>query len=611
MEELVGKLWDRWIRRVAYRGHPEAGVALDELERGLAVFFRGLGGDSGLQIAATMAGAHGVRRGLVQRLAGTGTHAHLSWRDATALRLPPVIDLFPRREHNRYLYIWLAALHTAPDFPDTQWFYGSQLKTLDVLARFPGLGRVYERLAQACLELRPDPDRLPAADGAAERAIRLALLSPGSIEILPCGRQAPDPVPLWPHPRPPSPLDKRRRAGAEDAAASPAAGRRDSSRDNKRRHAERVDTPENKAPLLLYRFESIFTHGEFVNLNRGLDEDEDGADKRRRADDMEVLSIARGGTRAAALRFDLDLPPEDDGERVLESGVLLPEWDYRRHRLLQDQCRLLHRQAAAAPAQPLPERLRPTARRLRAQFEQLLPQRQRLYRQADGDEPDLEAYVNYCGERRGRGIAPEPRLYSAAVACRRDLACLLLADLSLSTDAWISDEQRVIDVIRDSLWLFSESLAAARDRFAICGFSSRRREHIRFTTLKDFAENYTQSVSGRIAAIKPGFYTRMGAAVRQATRLLGRERNQRRLLLLLSDGKPNDLDRYEGRYGVEDTRAAIQEARRQGVHPFCVTIDTRGADYLPHMFGAGAYTVIRDPHQLPRQLPALYARLTR
>jgi nitric oxide reductase NorD protein len=103
----------------------------------------------------------------------------------------------------------------------------------------------------------------------------------------------------------------------------------------------------------------------------------------------------------------------------------------------------------------------------------------------------------------------------------------------------------------------------------------------------------------------------MGAALRYARRLLEAEPAERRLLLLLSDGKPNDLDRYEGRYGIEDTRQAVRAARQGGIQPFCVTVDARGNDYLPYLFGSGGYVVIRDPRELPRKLPLLYARLTR
>ena len=191
------------------------------------------------------------------------------------------------------------------------------------------------------------------------------------------------------------------------------------------------------------------------------------------------------------------------------------------------------------------------------------------------------------------------------------MVCLLLADLSLSTDTYVDDHHRVIDVIRDSLYLFAESLSATGDRFGLYGFSSRKRDPVRFHKIKGFEQPYGNEVRGRIAAIRPGYYTRMGAAIRHARNLLAREPGERRLLLLLSDGKPNDIDSYEGRYGIEDTRQSIQETRAAGLQPFCVTVDEKGNDYLPYLFGGDGYLVIRRPQELPRKLPLLYARLTR
>jgi nitric oxide reductase NorD protein len=241
----------------------------------------------------------------------------------------------------------------------------------------------------------------------------------------------------------------------------------------------------------------------------------------------------------------------------------------------------------------------------------LAPVRSWLRAQQDGEEVDLDAWVQHAADRLAGTPAAERGLYRAQTNPQRDLACLLLADLSLSTDAYASDHARVIDVIRDSLFLFSEALSATGDRFAMYGFSSLRRSHVRFHRLKSFDERYDAAARGRIAAIKPGYYTRMGAAIRQASTLLTQQPNAQRLLLLLTDGKPNDLDRYEGRYGIEDTRVALHEARQLGLRPFCVTIDTDASDYLPHLFGAGGYAVIRKPEQLPHELPRLYAQMTR
>ena len=165
-------------------------------------------------------------------------------------------------------------------------------------------------------------------------------------------------------------------------------------------------------------------------------------------------------------------------------------------------------------------------------------------------------------------------------------------------------------MIRDSLFLFSEALQATGDRFALYGFSSRRRDHVRFHALKDFTSRYDNQVRGRIQAIRPGYYTRMGAAIRHATNLIDREPSRQKLLLLLTDGKPNDLDKYEGRYGVEDTRKAVHEALERGVRPFCVTIDEKAGDYLPYLFGSASYILVRNASELPSKLPLLYARLT-
>jgi nitric oxide reductase NorD protein len=165
-------------------------------------------------------------------------------------------------------------------------------------------------------------------------------------------------------------------------------------------------------------------------------------------------------------------------------------------------------------------------------------------------------------------------------------------------------------VIRDSLMLFGEALSSTGDQFAFYGFSSLKRNFVRFHEIKAFDRPLDSLARGRIAALKPGYYTRMGAAVRRSTQLLEKVPANRRLMIILSDGKPHDIDLYEGRYGIEDTRMALIEARELGIKPFCVTIDREGAGYLPHLFGPAGYTIVRKPEDLPDRLPLLYAQLT-
>jgi nitric oxide reductase NorD protein len=346
-----------------------------------------------------------------------------------------------------------------------------------------------------------------------------------------------------------------------------------------------------------------------VRVNRAFDEDED-PNAKDAARDLDQLSLIRDGeTAKSRVKFDLDLPSAAEDDTPIGPGISLPEWDYRKEVMLEKHCLLQPMIASDAEPASLPASLAATAKKLRGQFAALAPQRRWLKAQPDGPELDIDACVRNLGDRSS-GHTPETGGYLAQARCERDLACLLLADLSMSTDAPISDNHRIIDVIRDSLLLFSEALTATGDRFGIYGFSSLRRQRIRFHLLKDFNQRYDGLARGRILAIKPGFYTRMGAAIRQAASILAEQAAGRRLLLIITDGKPNDLDVYDSRYGIEDTRMAVHEARRMGLTPFCVTIDREAGTYLPYLFGPAGFCVIRKPEELPRRLPLLYVQLT-
>lgn len=612
MEETVGAFWHKIITRAAQKHYPQAAVGLDEINKTAGIFFRALGGDSGLRIGTAAATEHGSRRSLLQRIAGSGEKIELTWLDDDTLRLPARLDIFPQRSLNRDLYLWLIALAASEETSGDSWVERSQQATLDILERFPGMLPRYRRLVEATLALRPDPSTLPDDEAEVERAIRTALEHPGSIARLPRAGRPPHPVHLWLHPNPPQGA-----AGlSQDGSSAPPPpqegnGSRKKEADERRRQAERVDMPENRNPFMLrFRAESIFSWAEYVKANRPTEEDSDSG-KDPAADDLDHLSVAQDGKSVASrLRFDLDLPSAAQDDQPLGNGVLLPEWHYRKQILQPNHCRLQPMIAGHAEPCALPHRLAATARRIRSQFEALTPARVWIKGQFDGAEPDLDACVQFTADKMA-GQAPERGLYRAHHYRDRDLACLLLADLSLSTDAWVSDSARVVDVIRDSLYLFSEALSATGDRFGLYGFSSLKRENVRFHVIKDFKEKYHAGVRGRIAAIKPGYYTRMGAAIRHASQLLAKQRATQRLLLIITDGKPNDLDQYEGRYGIEDTRMALVEARKMGLRPFCVTIDEKAGSYLPHLFGVGGYVVIRKPSELPKQLPLLYAQLTR
>ncbi len=610
MEEWVGQLWHKLVTRAASCEYPQAAVSLQQMRQPVALMFRALGGEGGLRVEAANETQHGARRSLMHRIAGSGKHIELAWRDEETLRLPTQIACFEQRELNRQLYLWLAALAANSGQYRGDWLQRNVAATAAVLHLYPGFAGRYRTLVAAHLKQRPPADTLPVDEAAREAVIQRYLLKPeAQLSPLPPAGRAPQPVPLWLHPEPPQPAVERV-AGDDEEDEENGQSHSKELESDKRRRGEHVEMGDGRDGLLAFRLESLFTRADYAGVDRTSEENED-EDARSALEDIDVLSMARDRKRAASrLRFDLDLPPEDNDDIRLGDGIALPEWDFRRQALIADYCRLQPMLARHAEPVALPDRLRVKARRLRSLFEMLKPRRIWLNAQPDGSELDINAVIDHTTDRLRGTRAAEADMFRSFSNAERDLSCLLLADLSLSTDAHVNNEQRVIDVIRDSLFLFSEALAGSGDRFALYGFSSRRRNHVRYHILKAFNECYAAEVNGRIQAVKPGYYTRMGAAIRYSTEILGQQLSSQKLLLILTDGKPNDLDRYEGRYGIEDTRMAVREASRRGIRPFCVTIDEKASDYLPYLFGSRSYMLVRNAGELPAKLPLLYARLT-
>lgn len=253
-------------------------------------------------------------------------------------------------------------------------------------------------------------------------------------------------------------------------------------------------------------------------------------------------------------------------------------------------------------------------KRLRRSFEALRPDaRQRTRRLVDGDELDIDAAIEARVVARAGG-SPSDRVYARRAPIVRDVCSAFLVDLSSSTNEVVDvGGKRIIDVEKEALVCISEALDALGDRFGIFGFSGYGRDHVAFYVAKEFDEPLDDAVRARVGGLRWKMENRDGAAIRHATRRLLEQPARRRLLFLLSDGRPLDCgcDRYFDRYAQEDTRVALREARRAQVHPFCLTVDPRGSDYLETMYGRGAYTVVERVDALPSRLPALYRRLTR
>ena len=306
------------------------------------------------------------------------------------------------------------------------------------------------------------------------------------------------------------------------------------------------------------------------------------------------------------------LCPETDPDQVWkgtyheEGALLYNEWDHARRHYRKNWCVLREREVQPQYNDFVDQTLHKYGglrKSLRRTFEVLRGEDRLLKKQPHGDDIDIDALVEaYADVTSGREMSS--RVFTKMHKVERNIAVMLMVDMSGSTKGWINDAER------ESLVLLCEVLETLGDRYAIYGFSGMTRKRCELFRIKRFDEPYDAQVRARISGILPQDYTRMGVAIRHLTKLLNEVEARTKLLLTLSDGKPDDYTGYRGEYGIEDTRQALLEARRDGIHPFCITIDDLAGDYLPHMYGAVNYVVIDHVKKLPLKVSDIYRRLT-
>jgi nitric oxide reductase NorD protein len=513
-----------------------------------------------------------------------------------------------------------------------------------LVVEFPGLTADLHEARKAERRMRPAASQLTACEQEVERLLDLVLASPPAIlpATLPDTKRPDETlewaartaaslaarlgryrglraVAVWGHICPSPTVSARPRAAVPEDGLAPPPGR---ARTLIRRPRVRDDPEDEDDPQLgmwMVQLDDPKEHVEDpMGLQRPADRDAE-ADADELADSVSELEEARLAAVPGAPTEILasEDPPDRRAAEALPGraavGLEYPEWDYRLG--AYHLRRALVRERPAAPGDPAwAERVRRRHARelaeVRRRFERLRSQRERLPRQLDGDDLDLEAFVTGWADARAGGTV-EDRLYERVRPGRRDVAISLLVDVSGSTDSWIADERRIIDVEKEALLLVCEALDALGDRYNLLAFSGEGPRGVDLRLLKGFGERYGATVRERIAGLEHDRYTRLGGAMRHATAALCRERARHRLLLLLSDGKPNDIDEYEGRYGVEDARQAVVEARLQGLSVFCLTVDREAPVYLPRIFGPAGYAVLRQPGRLPTVLVEVVRQLLR
>ena len=278
------------------------------------------------------------------------------------------------------------------------------------------------------------------------------------------------------------------------------------------------------------------------------------------------------------------------------------EWDHATQKYRKDWCKLNEITIEGIDNNFIQETLnkhRGLLKNLNRTFEALRQDEKKLKKQNYGDDIDLDAFIDaYIDLKQGKEI--DEKLFTKLNKVERNVAVMFMIDMSGSTSGWINKMEK------ESLVLLCQSLEILGDTYGIYGFSGKTRNHCEIYKIKDFNEKYDKSVKDRICNIQAMDYTRMGASIRHLTMLLNNVEAKTKLLITLSDGKPDDVDGYRGTYGIEDTKKALIEARFQGIHTYCITIDEEAMDYLPYMYGKSNFAVINQVNKLPLKVSDIY-----
>jgi nitric oxide reductase NorD protein len=338
----------------------------------------------------------------------------------------------------------------------------------------------------------------------------------------------------------------------------------------------------------------------------------------RRGEQEAISGDVLGGGRSLPsvveelLALDVEQQPVSEATSRGERAVRYPEWDCSIQDYRMNWCRVIERSADPGSDDSVSATLaahRSEIKSLRRFFEGLRPPAfRRVAGQADGEDVDIDAVVRRAAEQRA-GFEGSDRVYVRHEKKERDVAVAFLVDVSGSTSRQVENGRRVIDVEKESLVLLCEALDAIGDQFGLYAYSGQGRASVDFLTVKDFDERLGPTAAHRLGGLAPRQQNRDGAAIRHAVAKLQSREARIKILILLSDGRPLDGD-YKDEYSLEDTKAALREARRKGINPFCVTIDREADSYLRRMYGNVQYAVIDRVEALPAKLPRIYRQLT-
>ncbi|MCO5233582.1 MAG: VWA domain-containing protein [Chitinophagales bacterium] len=374
-----------------------------------------------------------------------------------------------------------------------------------------------------------------------------------------------------------------------------------------------IDKKQQEDYVMLHNFEKIESAEEFNGNWRDFDGTDDLEEHQDALEEMNMKYTVRVDDTVHSV-YQADFVENTsiaESAEVDEKGFHLKydEWDYKKNKYLVDFCKIYPKTQVKSDAiyyKNTITRYKSTLNHLRKMLANVNNRQLQVKRQIQGEHFDLDALTDLLVDVHSK-ISPDERVYITKRKKEKDIAILLLLDLSLSSDGYAAG-RRVIDVEKEVSILFGEILNEYNIDFAIDGFYSKTRHHTSYLTMKEFNDDWN-SAKLKIGAVEPSGYTRIGAALRHGGVRLDKISSQNKWIILLSDGKPNDYDKYEGQHGLHDVKQALRELNKRQINSYALAIESQAKYYLPQMFGLNHYQILSSTESLLQSLTKLYDKI--
>ncbi|MDC9722815.1 MAG: VWA domain-containing protein, partial [Urechidicola sp.] len=374
-----------------------------------------------------------------------------------------------------------------------------------------------------------------------------------------------------------------------------------------------IDQKQLDDAVLQHQFEKVETAEEFGGNWRDMDGDDELADHENALEDLNMKYTVRVDDTAHSV-YQADFVENTTIAESIEAKssdyhLSYNEWDYKKRAYKEDFCKVYPKPILETDVRYYKKTIaknNSTLVGLRKMLSTVNNKFQQQRRQTCGQEFDLDALTDLYVDVHS-GHTPSEKIYLSKRKKEKDLSILLLLDISLSSDGYAGGN-KVIEVEKQVSILFGEILDEFNIDFSINCFYSKTRNHSSYLTVKDFDEDWNRA-KYKVGAVEPNGYTRIGAALRHSGALLDARSTKNKWVILISDGKPNDYDKYEGKYGINDVKQALRELNESQINSYALAIEANAKYYLPQMFGQNHYQILTTPVELLQSLVKLYEKI--